>query len=776
MIVFKKLIPKIKSFDDGFINKQDKKNVKEQLELISNFLGKDDASVLKEYIKVLNKGRLTKDDKKHLLNLQDDVIEIITISADKFDLTPMKSDFVCEGSNVSDVLSDSENYDDQSDHKFDYRYTQKSNKHINVLSDSEDYDEPNDSEDCGDRNDYDDQNDCEIKHGDTEKSINNLTVDDVETFLDKKIKKYNGFSEHHPMEGVSYNVSNKKYNIVLTNLKSSSRNRKLACKKILDHKKIDLNSNFACEKNPGHKKIDLNSNFACEKNPGHKKIDSTTFLTLKSMARIFFIHRDEYFMIYKSENNEYYFDILHIITILKLVDGYFTQKYNEYKSQVKLILPHINEFDGYIFRELINQETMHKILSSSSVKTLKHMNSDIGQILADLHKNDNSTSNKDNKTKNQSCAYDQKLTSDRNYTPYSYDNEENMLKIRKMIHDGSKIALFKYSDCPVLYAVILPLERESSSVIIKFGYSDDILMRIDTLKSEYKCNVYLIALKFVKSEKTEKKFHTHLRKKYPDYVVNFKIGGKDKVELYELNDFLLNEFNAMPEYLTHNTNRESEIRTKTQSETEHSKKQLNSISNVKSQYDSFTKSFSSTYSIGLNNDLNNKELHQIPFKQNYNSAIDFDALKSNNEVTSLKKTNEYQKQIHDYDQKINDLLINHKNEVCNLMIDHKKEIDSLRSNHKNEVCHFIEQMRSYDSMLEKMNRTIDKLTDTIDRLNTNNSLSELCSDCKKNKHLNKIIEFTKPDNMAQSTYINGVKYCKTNSGALMKFDDIQSLF
>jgi hypothetical protein len=433
-------------------------------------------------------------------------------------------------------------------------------------------------DDSDDSDDIDDISNCELNGKITKKSNDNLSTEDVEIILDKKIKKYNGFSEHHPMEGVSYNKSSNTYNIISDNTNTSSKDKLKACKKILDHKNTFSTTKF--------------------------------MLNLNSEVKLFFIYQDAYFIIYKNDSNEYYFDILHIISTLNLGDGYATKKYNEFKSQIKFILPHKNQFGGYIFRELISEDTVYAIILSSNSKISKCFKFDVTKILSELRKSNNLViSNKEiklkKKTINQNNEFDQQLLHAKIYTSYKYDDLEDQLDIQKMVLGGSMIPLSKYVESPVIYCVILPLLRDSKHVIIKFGYTDDIIKRIDSLKSEYKCNIYLIGLKFVRSEKTEKNFHTLLHKTYPQSVVDFDIDGKEKVELYQLSDTLLNEFSSIPEFVTQNN-----------SHSVHSAEQLNVISYIKNQHKLFIQFIQSKISVTnviFNNDDNLLKYHQMNF-------------------------------------------------------------------------------------------------------------------------------------------------------------------
>jgi hypothetical protein len=69
-------------------------------------------------------------------------------------------------------------------------------------------------------------------------------------------------------------------------------------------------------------------------------------------------------------------------------------------------------------------------------------------------------------------------------------------------------------------------------ILCKIGYSCDLVDRFKSLQSEYKCKFYLLGLKLINSIKDEKKFHTELKTKYPEFIINHKISGHDKDETY----------------------------------------------------------------------------------------------------------------------------------------------------------------------------------------------------------------------------------------------------
>lgn len=94
----------------------------------------------------------------------------------------------------------------------------------------------------------------------------------------------------------------------------------------------------------------------------------------------------------------------------------------------------------------------------------------------------------------------------------------------------------------VLYAFLVPIKTSHNHVILKIGYSEDIVERIKTLELEYKTPIFLLKLKCISGRKDEQNFHNMIRKIYPELIEQYSIGDKNKVELYKLNPKILHEF------------------------------------------------------------------------------------------------------------------------------------------------------------------------------------------------------------------------------------------
>lgn len=347
------------------------------------------------------------------------------------------------------------------------------------------------------------------------------SVDDIEHELDSKIKKYNGFSENHPMQGISYLENKQKWRIQTDTINTTTKKLNIATQKIIDSINVG--------------KIETNS------------------------VKKFFNYKNHYFIIYWNNDNPL-FDIQHIISVLNLKTTSYTEKYNEFSNQITNYIWYKNEFDGYILRELIPETTVFEIILSSNSIISKSFKKDVSEILSDLRKdgdliitNDTISAKKLKKHANVDEGKDVVIKNMiKNDLSLSYDNPADMMQLYILINQMSFVPISQFIDQSVLYASIVSLKRNHNKVIVKFGWTLDILSRIKKLQSEYGSNFYLIGLKRVKNEPIEKQFHKILALKYPDSIESVKISGKDKVELYKFNLLMMSEFNAIEEDNTKN--------------------------------------------------------------------------------------------------------------------------------------------------------------------------------------------------------------------------------
>jgi hypothetical protein len=112
--------------------------------------------------------------------------------------------------------------------------------------------------------------------------------------------------------------------------------------------------------------------------------------------------------------------------------------------------------------------------------------------------------------------------------------------IHILIEEGNKIPLISYNQNHVLYACIINFDLDY--IVIKFGYTYKIIRRLQELKDEFDCEVYIIGIKRVKAQEDEKDFHSNLKKLYPKLIENVVIKKHNKVECYKFTYKLWSEF------------------------------------------------------------------------------------------------------------------------------------------------------------------------------------------------------------------------------------------
>lgn len=343
----------------------------------------------------------------------------------------------------------------------------------------------------------------------------NKTVDDIEIELDLKILKYNGFSKTHPMVGISFIKSKSLWRLQLNNIESTSKDKNVI---------IEKSKNILLPKNKES--------------------------VIKIRDKKFFSYDNHYFLTYWNKTDPL-FDIQHIISILNLKDTYINQKYKEFRSQITNYTWHKNEFGGYILRELISETTMFEILMSSNSKTSKSFKKDVAKILTELRKEGNLeiTNTKIlKKHANIDIPHDTQIKNlIEKPHQLSYDDITDMNQLYIHINQIAYISLTSFLNQSVLYAFIVSLKTDHNLVIIKFGWTLNILERIESLHTEYGSNFYLIGIKKIKNETVEKDFHSVIKQKYPECIENVKIKGKDKKELYKFTLSMMIEFNAVEE-------------------------------------------------------------------------------------------------------------------------------------------------------------------------------------------------------------------------------------
>lgn len=262
------------------------------------------------------------------------------------------------------------------------------------------------------------------------------------------------------MEGISWSKLKDKYQIKFNKIDTLSKNLDIACQKIISN--YDL------------KKSEIIGNNSVINH---------------------FAYKSHYFICY-WKNNDPYFDIQHVISVLNLKKSSWNDKYNEYCDNIVYYKWHKNDFDGYILRELIDEKTMYQILLSSNSTLSKSFKKDISKILADLRKNNaieltnnNIKLKKNNSITNPKIDICEKIIK-KSFRPYSYKSIGDFAYAQSLITCGANFSIAKYINHNILYAFIIPIKTEHDDIIIKFGYSEDLVERINSLQSEFKCKIF----------------------------------------------------------------------------------------------------------------------------------------------------------------------------------------------------------------------------------------------------------------------------------------------
>lgn len=336
----------------------------------------------------------------------------------------------------------------------------------------------------------------------------------IEIILDSKILYYGRYNKNNPMLGITWSEDNKKWRLQYDHnnkkINKYSSDLKILCNEIVEKK-------FAKYQN---------SNL----------INSINF----------FVYKKKYILIYESLLKPL-FDIRHIINLLDIDYDAMRKKYKKYNKYIVKSSLTKNEYGGFVLREFIPEKIVFDIILSSNSKFSKNFKSEVSQILVDLRKNGKLIISDGELKYDASFDNINQSIKSKHYI-YKYTNNEDITKI---IHTmmNKEIIITKYYKQHLLYAFLIPYKNKYGYVIIKFGYTYDIIDRIKSLKKEFKCDrIYLLGLKIIKAEAREKKFHAMLKTMYPELCFPITINGKNKEEEYCLSEILLKEFFKVKEY------------------------------------------------------------------------------------------------------------------------------------------------------------------------------------------------------------------------------------
>lgn len=360
--------------------------------------------------------------------------------------------------------------------------------------------------------------------------IVNSEIDEVENGLDSEIEYYNKHTEGYPMYGITWNVKRQKWRLQHSKIDKYHSNLDLLAEEILP---------IICPKNL--RKIE--------------KIRTTQFIN----------YQHKQIIIYNTLEQPL-FDFRHIIKLLDIEREDI--KYNDYKGKITHYGFKKNEFDGYIIKRFIPESVMYELIMSSNSAFSKNFKTDVSKILCELRKQGAMTikndqlvlasnvkmiNNKPNYDKTNICDNDVKKQLDlvihNHIHDPSYNNSYycNMIKI--LIRNGAKISLQKYVNQHVMYFFVITISdvEQKNRIFCKIGYTADIIERIKSLKDEYKCEIYLVGLKYIRSEQQEKEFHKAIKISKNHLVYRMQINNRDKDEVYIFDELLYKEFNAVIE-------------------------------------------------------------------------------------------------------------------------------------------------------------------------------------------------------------------------------------
>ncbi len=351
----------------------------------------------------------------------------------------------------------------------------------------------------------------------------------LENELDMACHRYNKFTKNNPAEGISYNTTKKHYTLRSPDIKETSSK--------------DLEKLVVKLKNEGLRKY------------------SDGFLKNVDNIKIMYKNKKIVVYIYK---NELCYDLNHVINLFdELI--YKNEKYDQYKSKIIYYQLKDNQYGGFYIKEFINEKTFYDIiLHSNSVFSISFKN-DLSDLLVDLRnkglltiQNDTLKINNgklDKKTKSKELTNIDHFDKPCEYTQ-TYDNLMLVDFVAKQINDFKKVKIGKYYKLHVMYLCIMtvPDSQGLNRIICKVGYACDIIDRMRTLASEYKCKCYVIALKTVLNVKDENEFHKTLKILYPELIINMKISDTEKTELYVFDDKLYTTFLSYKDKVQFNEN------------------------------------------------------------------------------------------------------------------------------------------------------------------------------------------------------------------------------
>ena len=136
----------------------------------------------------------------------------------------------------------------------------------------------------------------------------------------------------------------------------------------------------------------------------------------------------------------------------------------------------------------------------------------------------------------------------------------NLKLVLDLIEKSKLVNIGKFLNQHIIYMLVTSLISDKErKVIIKIGYSANILKRLIALNNEYKCKMLICGIGHIKSEQHEKEFHRVLKLRFPELVYDITIGSIEKDELYYCDERIINEFNSLFEETNKRSDKELEL-------------------------------------------------------------------------------------------------------------------------------------------------------------------------------------------------------------------------
>ena len=263
------------------------------------------------------------------------------------------------------------------------------------------------------------------------------------------------------------------------------------------------------------------------------------------------------------KDDDLYFDLRKTIGLLEYSYKTSQEKYNKYTVNKIFCAWEPNEYGGFLLKEYIDEQTMYDIILNSNAPIAKTFKKDVSKLLVQLRKNHGLVISDEGLK----LVEKKNIPVIKKYDMNDSDLEEWYDEVRDNLHkkyDGSietqiqyaykNINISRFINKNVLYMVALSMKdpENKERQFIKIGYSSDIVTRLGTLKDEYGCEIYLLKLEYISSERDEKALHDMIKKSCPGLKYEFCIDKSKKVEVYIYSDLINQHFDQF--VANHNNN------------------------------------------------------------------------------------------------------------------------------------------------------------------------------------------------------------------------------